>query len=294
MNSKTQEAPSILIVDDDLELAEMLHAYFRAQGYQVSSVNFGEDAVKYCASKIPDLMILDINMPDIDGFEVAKRLRAKRSTQDLPIIFLTGNEQREFRMEGLELGADDYMTKPFDVQELRLRVRNSLTRASQTQLRNRVTNLPEGQWVDECLRETLADGGDWAVLMISLKNMSHFKEEYGFITADDVLRAISLMIENTVEHVGCAGNFLGHFGADQFLVVTDPDTAEELKGRLVAPLKQSLDFFYPMRDRESDNGRLKSIFVNRLSVRFGILLNTQGPFSDINALKGRLNNLTLL
>ena len=96
MNSKTQEAPSILIVDDDLELAEMLHAYFRAQGYQVSSVNFGEDAVKYCASKIPDLMILDINMPDIDGFEVAKRLRAKRSTQDLPIIFLTGNEQREF------------------------------------------------------------------------------------------------------------------------------------------------------------------------------------------------------
>ncbi len=97
----------------------------------------------------------------------------KRLTQDLPIIFLTGNEGRKDRLEGLGLGADDYMTKPFDVQELRLRIRNSLTRASQTQLRNPVTNLPEGQWLDERLREILTEE-DWALLVIGIENLNLF------------------------------------------------------------------------------------------------------------------------
>ena len=125
-----RESAYILVVDDDIELAEMLRAYFSAQGYQIAAVHSGEAAIEACEARLPDMMILDINMPDIDGFEVARRLRTKRLTQDLPIIFLTGNEGRNDRLEGLGLGADDYMTKPFDVQELRLRIRNSLTRAS--------------------------------------------------------------------------------------------------------------------------------------------------------------------
>jgi DNA-binding response OmpR family regulator len=286
----SQESASILVVDDDLELTEMLLAYFKAQGYQVAAANSGEAAVVACETAVPDMVILDINMPDIDGFEVARRLRTKRVTKDLPIIFLTGNEGREDRLEGLQLGADDYMTKPFDVQELRLRIRNSLTRASQTQLRNPVTNLPEGQWLDERLREVITEE-DWALLVIGIENLDYFREEYGFITADDVLRAISLMIENTVSHQSHSGDFLGHLSPDTFVIVTTPEGGAQLRKRLVGPLQQSLDYFYPMRDRETDTGRLKSIYVNRLAICLGMLRSTDGQFSNISTLKERLTLL---
>jgi DNA-binding response OmpR family regulator len=285
--SSTKEPASILVVDDDYELTEMLTAYFQAQGYLAVSVNTGTEALEACDSACPDMVILDINMPDIDGFEVAKHLRSQRQTKDLPIIFLTGNEAREDRLEGLGYGADDYMTKPFDVQELRLRVRNSLTRAGQTQLRNPVSNLPEGQWVDDSLREML-DEENWAVVLIAIENLKYFREEYGFITADDVLRAISLMIENTVTQQGNFGDFLGHLSSDQFIILTSPEIGEDIRSRLVGPLQQSLDYFYPMRDRESDTGRLKTIFVNRLGIRSGVLKNSDGSFSNINKLKERL------
>ena len=146
-----EKKPVILIIEDDLDVAEMLDAYFRVQGYEVYTANWGEDGVKTCQTKRPDLVILDIRLPDIDGYEVAKRLRDNRRTSGIPIIFLTEKRSRSERLQGLELGADDYITKPFDIQELRLRVRNSLQRLTLGSVNNPVTNLPEGAIVDERL-----------------------------------------------------------------------------------------------------------------------------------------------
>ena len=113
------ETPTrILIVEDDLDVADMLYAYFNVQGYDVQIANWGEDAVDICHANLPRLVILDIRLPDIDGFEVARRLRHNRRTANVPIIFLTEKRGRSDRLQGLELGADDYITKPFDVQEL--------------------------------------------------------------------------------------------------------------------------------------------------------------------------------
>ncbi|MGC8857277.1 MAG: response regulator transcription factor, partial [Anaerolineae bacterium] len=172
----------ILIIEDDLDVAEMLNAYFRVQGYEVYTVNWGEDGVRSCQTVHPDLVILDIRLPDIDGYEVARRLRADRRTQNVPIIFLTEKRERSDRLQGLELGADDYITKPFDVQELRLRVRNALKRISQGSLTNPISGLPEGALVDERLNEML-QSENWAALMVSLENMEPFREAYGFVAS---------------------------------------------------------------------------------------------------------------
>jgi DNA-binding response OmpR family regulator len=112
----------ILIVEDDLDIAEMLNGYFRIQGYEVFTVNWGEDGIRATQTIQPDLIILDIRLPDIDGYEVARRVRSDRRTHETPIIFLTEKRERLDRLQGFEVGADDYITKPFDVQELRLRV----------------------------------------------------------------------------------------------------------------------------------------------------------------------------
>jgi DNA-binding response OmpR family regulator len=273
---------TILIVEDDLDVADMLNAYFRVQGYEVLAANWGEEAVKLCQKKFPDLVILDIRLPDIDGYEVARRLRNDRHSREIPIIFLTDKRNRQDRLQGLELGADDYVTKPFDIQELRLRVRNALRRSSQGTLTNPVTNLPEGVLIDEKLSDCLHSDG-WALLLISLINLEFFREDYGFVASDDVLRAVSLMIHNAVREVGSATDFIGQYSPTQFVLMTHPAVLSELKNRISTRLEQTLDFFYPLKDRSQREYKGK-----RLVVRMQELGSAKGSFDNLKALKAAL------
>ncbi len=260
----------------------MLNAYFRIQGYEVLTVNWGEDGVRAAQTSLPDLVILDIRLPDIDGFEVARRLRAARRTKDMPIIFLTEKRERKDRLTGLELNADDYITKPFDIQELRLRVRNALRRSSQGTLTNPVTNLPEGVLIDEKLSDCLHAEG-WSLLLISIVNMEYFREAYGFVASDDVLRAVSLMVHNAVRETGSSTDFIGQYSPTQFVLMTQPALLPDLQARISTRLDQTLDFFYPLKDRSHKEYKGK-----RLMVSMHDLSSEQGPFNNLKALKTAL------
>jgi PleD family two-component response regulator len=273
------EKQTILIVEDDLDLAEMLNAYFRVQGYEVLTAAWGEDAVKLSLEHTPDVILLDIRLPDIDGYEVCRRVRTQRRTQQIPIIFLTERRDRIDKLQGLELGVVDYITKPFDIQELRLRVRNALRRASLESLVNPVTGLPEGKLVDEQLNKVLTNP-EWVVLALSVQGVSAFREMYGFVAADDVLRAVSLMINNIVKEMGGESDFVGHFSGEDFAVITSEVRAREIGERVNSRLSQSMDYFYPLKDRQSDsNGRA------RLSLVLKTVGAGSGSYSDINAIK---------
>ncbi len=273
------EKQTILIVEDDLDLAEMLNAYFRVQGYEVLTAAWGEDAVRLAADHTPDVILLDIRLPDIDGYEVCRRVRTQRRTEQIPIIFLTERRDRIDKLQGLELGVVDYITKPFDIQELRLRVRNALRRASLESLVNPVTGLPEGKLVDEQLAKVVKSR-EWVVLALSVQGVSAFREMYGFVAADDVLRAVSLMINNIVKEMGGDGDFVGHFSGEDFLVITSEVRAREIGERVNSRLTQSMDYFYPLKDRQADsNGRAK----------LSLIVKTLGPsnqtFTDLNSIK---------
>ena len=274
--------PKILIIEDDLDIAEMLNVYFLVQGYEVFTVHWGEDGVRSCQTVHPDLVILDIRLPDIDGYEVARRLRGDRRTQEVPIIFLTEKRERTERLQGLEIGADDYITKPFDIQELRLRVRNALRRMTQGSLTNPVSSLPEGAVVDERLGEVLQKGG-WAVLLVSLENIDAFRELYGFVASDDVLRAVSLMILNTMRELSSPDDFLGHVSATDFVLVVSPVNLPILLERLRNRLEQSLDYFYPIKDREQASKR-----KDRLAIKLADLSSITGRFETAEQLKKEL------
>jgi DNA-binding response OmpR family regulator len=278
----SESKPTILVVEDDLDVADMLSAYFRVQGYDVLIANIGAEGVQTCRTNHPDLVILDIRLPDFDGYEVARQLRSSRRTADIPIIFLTDKRHREDRLQGLELGADDYITKPFDIQELRLRVRNALRRTSGSTLTNTVTGLAEGALVDERLLECL-DRKDWALLLVSLENLDAFREMYGFVASDDVQRAVSLMIHNAVRSVGSVNDFLGHVSPMEFILVTRMDHLQPLIERIRDRLDQSLDFFYPLKDR----GR-ESVQAQKLAVSLCQLTASDGSFKDLEALKAEL------
>lgn len=274
--------PKILIVEDDLDVADMLNAYFRVQGYEVFTVNWGEDGVRAATTSRPDLIILDIRLPDIDGYEVARRLRSDRKTNTIPIIFLTEKRDRADRLHGLELGADDYITKPFDVQELRLRVRNALRRASQDSLTNPVTGLPEGVLVDERLEDFIAKNTGGLVL-ICLEKLDVFREQYGFVASDDVMRAVSLMIHNVMREVGNPEDFLGHVTPTDFVLIVDPAIMAGLQERICNRLEQSLDYFYPIKDRDQSVTR-----KNRLAVRSAHLVAGEKSFSTAEEIRAEL------
>lgn len=281
----TDTKSKILIVEDDPDVAEMLTAYFRAQSYDVSTVNWEEDGVRSSLQIHPDLVILDIRLPDIDGYEVARRLRGDRRTAEIPIIFLTEKRDRADRLQGLEIGADDYITKPFDVQELRLRVRNALKRVSQGSLTNPVTGLPEGALVDEKLSEVLGQDGA-ALLFISLENMDAFREAYGFVASDDVLRAISLMIVNTMREVSRPEDFLGHASGTDFILVLPPSNLAALSEKLRGRLDQSMEYFYPIKDRDQMAKR-----NDRLGAKLAEIPSLKTRSTDVKEIKAELMNI---
>lgn len=276
----------ILIVEDDLDVAEMLNAYFRVQGYEVFTVNWGEDGVRAAQTVLPDLVILDIRLPDIDGYEVARRIRSDRRTHEIPIIFLTEKRERIDRLQGFEVGADDYITKPFDVQELRLRVRNALKRMSQGSLTNPVSGLPEGPLVEERLSEVIHKSG-WALLHISINHLDAFREAYGFVASDDVMRAISLMIHNTMKETGPTEDFLGHLSPTDFAVVVSPANLEPFQERIRSRLEQSLDYFYPIKDREQASKR-----QDRLAIEISEVPSVYGRYTSVDQLKQELLSKT--
>ena len=278
----TEQTHTVLIIEDDLDVADMLNAYFRVQGYEVLTVNWGKDGIRAAQTSLPDLIILDIRLPDIEGYEVAEQLRAIRRTAGIPIIFLTERRHREDRLKGLELGADDYITKPFDIQELRLRVRNALRRSQQGALNNAVTGLAETETIDEKLNKCHAADQKIGLLALSVDNVDHFREDYGFVASDDVLRAVSLMIQNAVREAGSNDDVIGHLSATQFIVVSEPGVLTALTTRIHGRLDQTLDLFYPLKDRETASPQ------SRLAIRMGTLSPHWPDHKDLDALKTAL------
>jgi len=274
---------TILIVEDELELSEMLSEYLVAQGYDVLAAAWGEDAVKICQEQTPNLVLLDIGLPDINGYEVARRIQVNRRTRNIPVIFLTQRHERTNRMRGLELGAVDYVTKPYDLQELHLRMRNALQRAASGSLVNATTGLPEGRVVDERLTELL-QGQDWAVVVAQLRRMNHFRETFGFVAADDVLRAVATILKDITLKYGTDRDLVGQLTAEDFIVITAAANMAAVETNVRERLLQSIDFFYP-------NVGPGSTVPASERLTFAIAGLRAGPFDDVAALKKALMHL---
>jgi len=263
------EPRHILIVEDESNTADMLTSYFEAQGYEVTTVGWGKKALALVQDVLPDLVVLDIRLPDIDGYEVCRQLRSHRRTAHVPIIFLTERRERIDRLAGLELGAVDYVTKPFDIQELRLRVRNVLRRSDLRPVTHPVTGLPFSGLVEEQL-SSLLENKTRAVLAVALDGLEPFADTYGFVARDDVLRAVSLMIKHVTEEETGKKLFIGQLDNGIFVLIIPPEMAGRVQKRLTERLRETLVFFYPRTDWEAGQDRMGDP-LPLLSVRLGVL-----------------------
>jgi len=277
--------PRLLIVEDDADIANMLRIYFTGQEFAVDLAPRGSVALEKTRSNLPNLIVLDIMLPDIDGFEVCRILRTNTRTSHVPIIFLTQKDERSDKLQGLELGADDYITKPFDIEELKLRVQRAITRAEQQSLTDPRSGLPSGRLIEEQLRRIIRQDS-WALLDIRINHFEPFKEVYGFVAADDVLRFSAMLMSEVVDELGTANDFIGHAGGDNFIIITSEEAARSIDQRLQERFSQEVLSHYSFLDREQGyivavgtDGQLKQTPLMTLAI--GVVSPSEHEFSDI-------------
>jgi diguanylate cyclase (GGDEF)-like protein len=281
----------ILVVEDDLDISNMLRIYFTGQGYEVNLTGRGEEALALTRKQLPSLIVLDIMLPDMDGYAVCKALRTAIRTSHIPIIFLTQKDERSDRIAGLELGADDYVTKPFDIEELRLRVQNALSRAERESLTDPRTGLPAGHVIEDQLRHILGTQG-WAVLDCRINHFDTFKEVYGFVSGDDVLRFTGMTISQILDQTGDESDFVGHVGGDNFLVITRADRADQVEEQIRSRFAEGVTQHYTSVDRERGNLLVpgpdgQSQPAPFMDLAIGHVSSGEGEFSDIREITER-------
>ncbi len=239
----------LLIVEDDTDISNMLRIYFTGQSYEVDTALRGGDALEKTRQNLPHLIVLDIMLPDIDGFEVCRILRTNTRTSHVPIIFLTQKDERSDKLQGLELGADDYITKPFDIEELKLRVQRAIQRAEIQNLTDPRSGLPSGRLIEEQLRKIIRMD-NWAFLDIRIRHYEPFKDVYGFVAGDDVLRFAAMLLGEVVDQMGTANDFIGHAGGDNFIIITNEQNSPAIIKRLRERFDQEVLSHYGFMDRE--------------------------------------------
>ena len=242
---------TVLVVDDSPEVSRLLELILTRAGYRVIAAADGREAVEMARAHRPDLLVLDVMMPGMDGLAVTRLLRDDPQLANVSIIMLTARGLAADKLEGLTAGADDYMAKPFDPGELLARVRGALRRARALQGVSPLSGLPGNVRIEEVIEGRLRSGERFAILYVDLDHFKPFNDHYGFARGDGVLRATAQTVLEVALAVGDADTFVGHVGGDDFVVVTAPDRAADVARALIEAFDAQVGTFYDPEDAAS-------------------------------------------
>jgi PleD family two-component response regulator len=276
----------ILVVEDDGDISNMLRIYFSGQQYEVDIAPRGSEALAMTRKQLPHLIILDIMLPDMNGYDVCRELRTTTRTSHIPIIFLTQKDERSDKIAGLELGADDYITKPFDIEELKLRVQNAIAAANRQAHIDSKSGLPTGRLIEDHLRTLMHSDKPWTYMDVKINQFDPFTEVYGFVAGDEVLRFMALLMGEIVDEMGTPDDFMGHPGRDNFVAITHTPDPDGFMDRLSARFNEEVQQHYSFIDRERGyilvpdtvNGERQEALM---SLSVGAVSTATHQFSDI-------------
>jgi PleD family two-component response regulator len=247
--------PRILLADDEPDLLMLMKETLERQGFDVKTAEDGEIALSSIRADPPDIAVLDLNMPSLDGFGVVQKLREDPVFENLPVIILSASGSRDNKVKGLNLGVDDFITKSVDIQELLARIRMILKRNRQGLDANPLSRLPGNISIESRIEEAISAGKPLAVLYIDLNQFKAYNDAYGYDAGDRVIKATAQLLLRVVRKDG-SQDFVGHIGGDDFIVITDPERMETLSADIAKAFDQLAPTFYNEEDRK--RGRLIS------------------------------------
>jgi diguanylate cyclase (GGDEF)-like protein len=238
----------ILVVDDDEDIARFVQVNLKLHGFEVDHARDGEEALEVIERRRPDLAVVDLMMPRVDGVELTRRLRADPMTAALPIIMLTAKGLTVDKVVGLTAGADDYLVKPFDTSELIARVVSTLRRNREYREVSPLTGLPGNTRIGREITDRVRSGTDYAVGYIDIDRFKSVNDVYGFVRGDEFISALARSLHRAVMSAGIPPAFLGHIGGDDFVVVCTPEQVRQLTEQAVLDFEKAADELYDAED----------------------------------------------
>lgn len=240
----------ILLIDDSDFFAKCIKDVLETANYIVIHANKGEDGLRMVRAEKPDLVLLDVVMPDMDGFEVCRILRDSESNNLMPIIMLTSQDNQEDKLIGLELGADDYITKPFNNRELLSRVKNTLKRIQRNRGANPLTGLAGNLQIQAEINSRIEKDIPFAIVYADLDNFKAYNDVYGFAKGDIAIKMTADILTDEIRENGSPDDFVGHIGGDDFVLITKPENVEEISAGVVALFDKRIKELYSKEDIE--------------------------------------------
>lgn len=275
----------ILIADDEPSVCRLLELVLRNEGYEVETAHNGDQLVRQAQEHVPDLLLIDLMMPQLDGYEAIRQLRNDTRTAHLPMLILTAKSAPTDLVTGFETGADDYITKPFILPELLARIKGHLRRASQRSVNNPLSGLPGNVLLSEEIKYRLKRDEPFAMLYIDLDNFKAFNDIYGPSRGDRAIKLLADVIVEAVAQYGSGNDFIGHIGGDDFAVITMPDVLDRLCKGIIASFDARVRLLYDADDLA--RGYLRSVDrqgVPRdfpiMAISIGGVTNRQRQFKD--------------
>ncbi len=238
----------VLVIDDDPAILGFVTFSLEAEGFEVRTADNGGSGLAAATALPPDVVLLDLSLPDVDGYEVLRRLHAGGPTAHVPVVLLTVASTVEELVRGLDAGADDYVTKPFAIEELIARVGSVLRRSKSLRELSPLTGLPGNFRIAEVLSARIATGGPLAVIHADLDNFKAFNDHYGFMRGDNVIKFTANTLVESAAQSGDPGAFVGHVGGDDFIAVMDPDRAEAFCKEVMQRFDDGILDFYDAQD----------------------------------------------
>jgi len=238
----------ILVVDDDPDILQYVKMNLEREGFEAETASNGADALRLAAEQPPSLVLLDVMMPGMDGLTTLRHLRNDAPTSSVPVVMLTARALAQDRVKGLDLGADDYITKPFAVEELVARVRTVIRRAQQMRDVSPLTGLPGNFRIAGELERRVAERLPIAVIYGDIDNFKSFNDHYGFMRGDTVIKFTARMLTEAAAASGDPAAFVGHVGGDDFISLVDPGVLDRFCETVVRTFDDGILDFYDTAD----------------------------------------------
>jgi diguanylate cyclase (GGDEF)-like protein len=278
-------AARVLVVEDDEATRGALRALLDDAGYVCDEASDGERALVAMRDARFDLVVLDLGLPGISGADVHHHLRRDPRTRFLPIVFLTAYSDRQVKLAELEAGAEDFITKPYDAEELLARVGAAVRRWSGMRAVNPLSGLPGNPTITEEIESRLARNEDFALLYVDIDRFKEFNDHYGFTRGDCVITMLSEILTDVAE---ADRRFVGHIGGDDFVMLSRTDEAEALAKQITRRFDDSIRALYDPVDgargwieAHDRRGRLRHVPFATVSI--GIVNVQPGRFEGATA-----------
>jgi len=273
----------ILVVDDEKYVAELIKDILESAGYKVVPAYNAKEALEKVYTESPDLILLDILMPKMDGYQVCRKIREDLILANIPIIMLTVKGGEKDEIEGLGVGADDYIVKPFRPGVLLARVKMVLKRTLRGLEANPLTRLPGNTAIIDEIEERIEGEKLFAVLYIDLDNFKAFNDRYGFERGDKVIQQTARIVIKNIKELGNSDDFVGHIGGDDFITITTPEKVDPVCSHIIKSFDREILKFYSARDRargyissEDRQGKINKFPI--MTITIGVVTNVKRKF----------------